>query len=95
MMTVVLVERQGAVVGEWKRKECCAVGEGGQQERHSGIVDYQKVLGVTERSWMKMSFRNTRGAARKLKGLHHAILERARRGGSRTQRFTPHNSVSF
>ena len=95
MMTVILVERQGVVVGERKRKECCAVSEGGQQERHGGIIDYQKVLGGKERSWTRMSCFSTRRAARKLKGLHHVILEGTRRGGLRTQRSAPRNPVLF
>ena len=78
-MTVIPVERQGVVVGERKHKECCVVGEGGWQERHDGIVDYRKALGKKERSWTRMTFRNTRRAARKHKGLHHAILERTER----------------
>ena len=93
MMTVVLVEQQEVVVGEWKRKECYVVSEGGQQERHSGIVGYQKVLGVKERNWTRTTCLSARKAARKHKGLHHVILERTKRGGLRTQRFAPHNSV--
>ena len=93
MMTVVLVERQGAVVGERKHKECCVVSEGGWQERHGGIIGYQKVLGVKERSWTRTTCLSARRAARKHKGLHHMILGRTKRGGSRTQRFAPCNSV--
>ena len=94
MMTVAPVEQQGVVVGEQKHKECCIVGEGGQRGRHGGIIGYREVLDEKERSWMRMTFRNTRRVAQKHKGLHHVILERMeRKGGSRTQRFTPRNSV--
>ena len=93
MMTVTPVERQEAVVGEQKHKECCVVSKGGQQERHSGIIGYQRVLGMKERNWMRMTCLSTRRAARKHKGLHHVILERTKRGGLRTQRFAPCNSV--
>ena len=76
MMTVVPVEQQGAVVGERKCKECCVVSEGGQQEKHSGIVGCQKVLGVKERNWMRTTCLSARRAIRKHKGLHHMILEK-------------------
>ena len=72
-MTVVPVERQGVVVGERKLKECCIVGEGERQERRGGIVGYQEVLGKKERSWMRMTFCNTRKAGREHKGSHHTI----------------------
>ena len=95
MTTVCLAERQEVVVGEWKHRECCAVDGGERQGRHGGIADCQKVLGEKERSWTKMTCRSTRKAARKHKGLHHAILERIEKGGSKTQRFAPRNSVPF
>ena len=78
MMTASPTERQGEVVGGRKHKECYVVSEGGQQERRDGIVGCQKVLGGKERSWTRMTCRDTRKAARKHKGLHHAILERTR-----------------
>ena len=64
MTIVFLTARQGEVVGGRKRKECCVVGEGGRQERCGGIVGYQKVLDEKERSWTKMTYRDTRKAAR-------------------------------
>ena len=99
-MTVVPVERRGAVVGEQRCKECCIVGEGGWQERYDGIVGYRKALGEKERSWMRMTFRNTRRAARKHKGLHHAIFGKDREKRQlentkvRTTQFSPLLEVS-
>ena len=63
MTTVFPIEQQEVVVGERKRKECCVVDEGEQQERHSGIIDYRKVLGEKERSWTRMTCFNTRRVA--------------------------------
>ena len=92
-MTVIPIERRGVVVGEQKHKECCVVGEGGQQERCGGTVDCRKVLGEKGRSWTRMTCFNTRRVARKRKGLHHAILGRTRRGGSKAQVLAPCDSV--
>ena len=63
MMIVFPTVRQGGVVGEWRRKECCAVGEEGQQEIRDGIVDYRRALDEKERSWTRMTYRDTRKAA--------------------------------
>ena len=96
MMTVTPIERQEVVVGEQKHKECCIVSEGEWRERHGGNIGCRKVLGEKERSWMtRMTCYDTRGAARKHKCLHHLILGKMKRGGSRTHGFTPRNSVSF
>ena len=93
-MTAVPVEQLGVVVGEWKCKEYCVVSEGGRWGRHGGIIDYRKALGEKERSWTRMTFHNTRRAARKHKGLHHVILEGTERKAAQEHKGSHHTIQS-